>query len=122
MGHQIRTFTYEGSREQPAGQEINFSDGAWLIVNWCGKAYEKKNGELQPMTHEEAEAMAGSTFIGAPAVIETDAQVPLTFEEAARAGWLEGKYRRPIDTETFERCRAFLRLAADGGYHISGSY
>jgi hypothetical protein len=100
MGHQIH-----------AGDSgIHFTDGSWLIVNWC----ERETSD--PLTD------GGSTDIPAAVVGLANASVPFSFSLASAGGFLDGEYRSPIGVRTFHECRAFLRYAADRGESISGSF
>lgn len=111
MGHQIG-----------AGDEgIYFTDGAWLVVNWC----ERFAPSVKPEGMSERDwfdMSMGSTSISASAAKTADECVPNEFAKAKELGLLEGDYRREIDENAFRQCRDFLKYVADNNLDISGSY
>lgn len=111
MGHQI----YAGN------ESVCFTDGAWLVVNWC----ERFAPKVKPEGMSDwgwADMQAGSTDISASAVKVADERVPHEFAEAKSMGLLDGHYRREFDEDAFRQCREFLRYAAANNLDISGSY
>lgn len=111
MGHQI----------EARDEGIFFTDGAWLVVNWC----ERFAPNLKPANMSDREwfdRTFGSTQILASAAKIANDRVPDQFTEAKKAGFLEGNYRHEIGEEAFRQCRDFLRYAAENSLDISGSY
>jgi hypothetical protein len=108
VGHQI----YAGD------DEVAFTDGAWLVVNWCERALPSP----KPPVGSDWKDYVGTTDISAEAIKAADALVPSTYLDALNAGFLVGHYREPIDEQAFAQCRKFLKCAAAGGHYVRGSY
>lgn len=114
MGHQIS-----------AGDKgIEFTDGSWLIVRWCER-YTKDEppvGLSQNELYTWWEERIGWTEISEDAVKLANDNVPQNYLVAKEMGFLDGDFRNPIDESAFRECREFLMYAAEGNYHITGSY
>lgn len=109
-----------GTQIEAGEHGIYFTDGSWLVINWCIDAAEKAGIPHHPPEDENNPDTFGTIYISPAAVAAAEHAVPKDFHAAKVGGWLEGHYREPIDEQAFAQCREFLSRAASTNSEITG--
>lgn len=107
MGHQI----YAGN------SDLCFTSGAWQVMHWC----ERFTPRTKPHGMSDwqwADELVGSSEASVASVKLANEKVPTDYNAALAAGLVDDG----IGPDEFNQCREFLRLAADAGVPINGSY